>query len=363
MTPKEGLLEAFKCGVPERVPVTPWFGGGMWILQDTDDDWQNFPKSADKMAKTYVSINEKVQSDIIFVGSGMNNFPVAGIGGNIKYMTGTTPPDIGAPFLVNNEDDIGKLEATLESGKMDEDGIVQRTREATRQVVEKVGDETLVCLTAFGPFTYTGQFMGIENLMLNLAENPDFVQEVMRLATVFHKKYYEPLVDEGVLDDQMVVITDPMSAPGLISKDNWRNFVLPQHKELCEYYSSKGSYIWLHVCADWQPDDRWELIPQTGADIFFADPKFDIGFAKENLGGKICLGGNVDQINILNLAKAEEVKDAAIHCLETAAPGGGYMLSAGCDIPPTVPYDNVKMMIQMGKTTKYDDDGNIILAK
>jgi uroporphyrinogen-III decarboxylase len=37
------------------------------------------------------------------------------------------------------------------------------------------------------------------------------------------------------------------------------------------------------------------------------------------------------------------------------------MLSAGCDIPPTVPYDNVKMLIEMGRKTKYTDDGDIVL--
>jgi uroporphyrinogen decarboxylase len=361
MTPREGLIEAFKLGVPERVPVTPWFGGGMWIIQNTNDTWQNWPESAKKMADTYISINEKVQADIIFCGSGMNNYPVAALGAKLKYMTGANPPDIGPPFLVSNEDDLNKLDEKLEAGALDEDPLVQRIREATKMVVERVGDEVLVCLTAFGPFTYTGQFMGIENLMLSLAENPDFVHKVLKFANKFHFKYYEPLIDEGVMEDQMVVITDPMSAPGLISKKYWNDFVLPYQKELCDYYSSKGSHIWLHVCADWQPDDRWELIPKTGASIFFCDPKFDIGFAKQNLGGKICLGGNVDQINVLNLGKPEDVKAAARKCLEAAAPGGGYMLSAGCDIPPTVPYDNVKMLIRMGKTTKYDDDGGIVI--
>jgi uroporphyrinogen decarboxylase len=361
MTSREVLLEAFNLGVPQRVPVTPWFGGGMWIIHQTNDSWEQWPESAQKMADTYISINDKVKADIIFCGSGMNNFPVAALGGRLKYMRGANPPDIGPPFMVSSEEDLNQLYDKLEGGALEEDAIVQKIRESTKMVVDRVGDKVLVCMTAFGPFTYTGQFIGIENLMLNLAENPEFVHKVLEFANEFHMKYYEPLVEDGVLKDQMVVITDPMSAPGLISRKSWEEFVLPYHKKLCDHYSSKGSYIWLHVCGDWRQEDRWELIPQTGASIFFCDPKFDIAFAKEKLGGKICLGGNVDQVNVLNMGKPEDVKKSALECLKAAAPGGGYMLSAGCDIPPTVPYENVKAIIDMGRNTRYTDDGEIIL--
>lgn len=363
MTSREVIIDAFNLGVPERVPVTPWFGGGMWIVQNSNANWETWPESAKKMADSYISTNKKVRADIIFCGSGMNNFPVAALGGRLKYMKGANPPDVGPPFLVSSEEDLNQLYGKLENGALDKDKMVERIREATRIVVDKVGDEVLVCMTAFGPFTYAGQFMGIENLMLSLAENPEFVHKVLEFATKFHKAYYEPLINDGILKDQMTVITDPMSAPGLISKKSWADFVLPYHKKLCDHYSAKGSYIWLHVCADWQPDDRWELIPKTSASIFFCDPKFDIGFAKKKLGRKICLGGNVDQINVLNLGKPTEVKEAALKCLKAAAPGGGYMLSAGCDIPPTVPYENVKTIIDLGRNTKYKDNGEIVLPK
>ncbi len=363
MTPKEVIIEALKLGVPERVPVTPWFGGGMWIVQNTNDSWEKFHESSEKMAAAYIKANEKVQSDIIFCGSGMNNFPVAALGGNLKYMGGSTPPDIGPPFLVKSEEDLNQLYGKLENGALDSDRVVTNIREATRKVVSRVGDKVLICMTAFGPFTYAGQFMGIENLMLGIAENPEFVHKVLEFATKFHMAYYEPLIKDGTLKTHMTVITDPMSAPGLVSKKTWNDFVLPYHQRLCSYYKSKGSYVWLHVCANWQPDDRWELIPKTGASIFFADPKFDIAFAKEHLKGKICLGGNVDQINVLNLGKPADVKAAALHCLKVAAPGGGYMLSAGCDIPPTVPFENVKMLVEMGKKTKYKSNGDVILPK
>lgn len=361
-TPKEIVLEAFKLGVPERVPVTPWFGGGMWIIQNTNDTWQNFSESPEKMANAYISTNKKVQSDIIFCGSGMNNYPVAALGGKLKYM-GTTanPPDIAPPFLVKNEEDLNQLYAKLESGALDEDRIVSAIRQSTRLVVREIGNETLVCLTAFGPFTYAGQFIGIENLMLSLAENPEFVKKVLEFTNKFHMEYYEPLIKDNVLKGQIVVITDPMSAPGLISKRYWEEFVLPYHQKLCEHYRAKGAYIWTHVCANWQPDDRWELIPKTKTHFFLCDPKFDLGFAKKNLKGKVCVGGNVDQINVLNLGKPAEVEAAVKKCIEQAAPGGGYVLSAGCDVPPTVPYENIATLIRIAKSAKYTDAGEIVL--
>ncbi|GEM_PF-196928 len=361
MNSKEVVLEAFKLGVPERLPVTPWFGGGMWIVYNTNDSWEKWPESAEKMANTYISINEKVQSDIIFCGSGMNNFPVAALGGNLKYMGVSAPPDIAPPFMVKNEEDINQLYAKLESGALDEDRIVTAIRDATRLVVDRVGDEVLVCMTAFGPFTYSGQFMGIENLMMNLAENPELVHKLLEFSTKFHMEYYRPLIEDGVLKEQMVVITDPMAAPGLISKLNYQKFALPYQKKLVDHYHSEGSVIWLHMCNNWEPDNRYELLPETGAEFFLVDPKFNLGLAKREIGDKICLGGNVDQINVLNAGTPEDVAKNARKCIEQAAKGGGYVLSAGCDVPPTVPFENIQTLIKIGKSTKYKDDGEVIL--
>jgi uroporphyrinogen decarboxylase len=86
----------------------------------------------------------------------------------------------------------------------------------------------------------------------------------------------------------------------------------------------------VHICGN--TTDRLDLFPQTGASCISLDHKTDIAKAKETLHGKMCFGGNVDPVKIMLNG--------------SAGTDGGFVLMPGCDIPPTVPYENIQKFIQ-----------------
>ncbi|MFQ5816166.1 MAG: uroporphyrinogen decarboxylase family protein, partial [Candidatus Hydrothermarchaeaceae archaeon] len=61
------------------------------------------------------------------------------------------------------------------------------------------------------------------------------------------------------------------------------------------------------------------------------------------------VAGNVDPVGVMSQGTVEIVRRASEKCIHDAAPGGGYVLMPGCDIPPTVPYDNIKAMLRVAK--------------
>jgi uroporphyrinogen decarboxylase len=48
----------------------------------------------------------------------------------------------------------------------------------------------------------------------------------------------------------------------------------------------------------------------------------------------------------------QDVENACRKVIETAGTDGGFVLMPGCDIPPTVPYENIQKFIQIAREWK-----------
>jgi uroporphyrinogen decarboxylase len=95
--------------------------------------------------------------------------------------------------------------------------------------------------------------------------------------------------------------------------------------------------------------DRLDLFPQTGASCISLDHKTDIVKAKEILHGKMCFAGNIDPVNIMLQGSVQDVEASCKNVIQTAGMDGGFVLMPGCDIPPTVPFENIQKFIQTAR--------------
>ena len=73
----------------------------------------------------------------------------------------------------------------------------------------------------------------------------------------------------------------------------------------------------------------------------------DLRQAKEVLGGKVCVAGNVSPTGVFLNGKPEEVLAEAKACVQTWGKGGGFILTLGCDFPKTVPLKNILALMSM----------------
>lgn len=335
MTPKEIILKAFEMGKSERVPVTV-FGGGMWSIKDYGTTFEALALDPDKMTDMCVTESEKIQSDVVYVGSGYNNFHASAVGkafgAGIKYR------EIGAPDLtmhfVNSEEDIAKIDIS----EIDKDPVIKTVIEATRKVKEKIGNKYLVTMTCWGPFTLAARMAGEEMFMKATFKKPALVEKLCDFCADLLIHLYEPLVSDGTLE--CISIADPTASGDLINKKQMERFAVPPLKKMTDWVKSKNAHSILHICGD--TSDRLELFPQTGASVIFFDQKVDIRKAKEVLFGKMCFGGNIAPVHVLLNKTADEVEQACREVIEIAGKDGGFVLVPGCDIPPTIPYENIK---------------------
>jgi uroporphyrinogen decarboxylase len=341
MTPKEIMLSAFECGKPERVPVT-LFGGGVWSIHNWGSTFEDLATDADKMTQMLVDMSEKLQCDIVYAGSGYNNFHTAALGGRIKF------PEMGAPEieepLISSEEDLTKL--NIED--MDKNETINTVKEALRRTKEKIGDQFVVTMTAWGPFTNAARLFGEEIMMKATYKQPALAKKILDFATELLIHLYEPLVSDGTLE--VITIADPTASGDMVSKMQFERFALPYLKKFTDWAKSKNIHTLLHICGD--TTDRIELFPETGASCISVDHKIDIARTKELLYGKMCFAGNVNPVEVMLQGSVELVESTCKQIVGTAGTDGAFALMPGCDIPPDVPYENITKFIQVAREWK-----------
>ena len=346
MTPRETILKAFAMEKTERVPVT-LFGGGMWSIKDYGTTFEELANNVDKNVEMCVAEAEKIRSDIIYVGSGFNNFHAIALGR--KLGVGVKYREIGAPdmtaHVVSSEEDLAKLDME----DIFKDPVVLNVMEATRKVKQKIGDKYLVTMTCWGPFTLAARYVGEEAFMKATFKKPAFVEKMVDFCADLLIKLYEPLVKDGV---EALSIADPTASGDLINPKQMSRFAVPPLKKMSDWAKSKGVHTILHICGN--TSDRLELFPETGCSTIFFDQKVDIAKAREALLGKMSFGGNVAPVHVLLNKTAAEVETACKEVIDIAGKDNkGFVLVPGCDIPPTISFENLKMFHDVALNWKY----------
>lgn len=338
MTPREIMLKAFEEEKPERVPVT-LFGGGMWSIHNWGSTFEDLATDAERMTQMLVDMSEKLQCDIVYAGSGYNNFHAAALGGKIKFR-GMGAPDLEDP-LISSEDDLAKLNI----GDLDTDETTNTVKEALRRTKERIGDKYIVTLTAWGPFTVAARLFGEEIMMKATYKQPVLVEKILDFATELLIYLYEPLVADGTVE--VISLADPTASGDLVSKKQFERFALPYLKRFTDWAKSKNTHTLLHICGD--TTDRLELFPLTGASCISLDHKTNMAKAKEILYGKMCFAGNVNPVDVMLRGSVDLVASSCRQIIETVGTDGAFALMPGCDIPPDVPYENIVKFNQIAK--------------
>jgi uroporphyrinogen decarboxylase len=340
MTPKELIFEAFDLKPSARVPATI-FGGGVWTIRHWQKQFGEVIADPRAYADLILKTQQELRSPVVYVGSGYNNYLAAAVGGKIKERP-LGAPDLEAPLVKETADEIVNTDVTV----IEKDPIIQNIREAARLVAKAIGDEVVVTVTAWGPFTLAGQMYGVEPMMKATLKKKQEVHKMMEFAMRLVRQFYTPLVEEKVIP--MISIADPTGSGDLISDRVFREFSLPQLRPLIAWAKEHGVYTWLHICGN--TTDKLESIAETGASCFSLDYKVNLADAKAKVGGKVALAGNVDPVSILNQKGPDDVRAASRACIEAASAGGGFILTSGCDLPPTISMDNIRAMLDMAQT-------------
>ncbi len=138
-----------------------------------------------------------------------------------------------------------------------------------------------------------------------------------------------------------VLISSAFAGAGYIGAQHYAEFVLPYERRVIS--ALKDRYpdvsIYTHTCG--AIGDRLDLMLETGTEgIDALDPPplgtVDLEIAVRVLEGRAFIKGNLDPVNTMLRGNERTVRDAVLHRLQVAKPGGGYILSTACSVAPGV---------------------------
>jgi Uroporphyrinogen decarboxylase (URO-D) len=214
-----------------------------------------------------------------------------------------------------------------------------------RMVRKKAGPEVSVHGEVFSPFTQFMDLMNYENALMALHEDEGRVLAI--LDNLADGAGFLGSLQAGAGVDA-VLISSAFAGAGFISPGMYEKFVLPFEKKVITTIKSKYKVpVYTHTCGS--IGDRLELMEATGTDgIDTLDPPplgdVELEDAKERVGGRMFIKGNMDAVNTLLNGTPEQVRADAAERVRIGKPGGGYILSSACSVAPRVPPEHLHIL-------------------
>jgi uroporphyrinogen-III decarboxylase len=127
---------------------------------------------------------------------------------------------------------------------------------------------------------------------------------------------------------------------GFVNEDHYQEFCHPYLKRICDAFPKDWVKIYHN---DASIEACLEYLPEVGFNVLNWGKQTDIADVIDRVGGKICLMGNVNPLEVAVRGTPEEVREATLDVLEKSN-GEGIILSVGGGTSPGMPRENMNAM-------------------
>ena len=326
LTNRDRVVAAYKRSFADRVPVYPIVASFAGTLDGLSiEEYCTNPTRAIAAMMNYY---ERYQPDVVLAYNDLAKEAEA-FGCGVKYSDYVVPSI--ERHVLEDKAALARLEMPDPQKTARLPGFLEQC-----EALVKAAPPAAMGAVAVGPWTIAMLLRNPEMMLLDTFEDPQFIHDLMRITTDFCKLWGDAIARTKIGPS----FSEPTASISLVSPDNYREFVLPYHKELVEHFKARKIGLTVHICGTTYPifDD---LIGAGFTTISFdldqqADPTLHVDQLQRFMDvarGRAVAIGNVDATRFES-ATREEIEAEVTRCIDTAARRSGFILSTSCEIPP-----------------------------
>lgn len=337
MTGKERVMATMSLQEPDRVPLVPF--AMTFCARQYGIPFSEYVSKGKKMAEAEVNTARRFGWDAVIASCDTAVFAER-IGGKSVIPHDDVPritePAIRAGFLAEDLKILKNPSEYLGEGRLAE------YLSSVKYMKQMVGDELAVIGWTEGPF---------QGAMLLMNADPQAIFLMRQDKELFHEllEWYGEYAFQCArvfVENGADIIASGESAAYYLSPEAFAEFVLPHEKKLYKRINDElCAKVLIHSCGYVPQCLKFAADTNPGGAIQF-DYQVNLKWAKELIGNSVTLMGNLDCNQILHLGTPAEVEEACRQAIMDAAPGGGFLLSGGCEIPRNMPYENMQAMLK-----------------
>ncbi|MEP7198790.1 MAG: uroporphyrinogen decarboxylase family protein, partial [Chloroflexota bacterium] len=258
----------------------------------------------------------------------------AALGGTVAdFGPDSVPAAEPLPFI-HSIDDVKKLRLPNPLGN---NGMHEQIK--ALQMLQRELPDQVVYGWVEAPFQESCILRDINYFMVDLRTNPELPKAILKFVVEMETDFALAQIEAGA---KFIGIGDAIAS--LASAADYAEFNFPYLSQLVDTIKQHGVYIKYHACG--RTKHIWPHIRQLNIDILNLDSLIDFGEAREFFGDKFVLKGNVNPIAELMDATPDVVRAASKASFEKAGRHGRFILSPGCEVPPSTPYENLEALIE-----------------
>lgn len=252
----------------------------------------------------------------------------------------TNAPDL--PFAVAKY--LPATEDTLSGLRLPDptrEGRMPAHLEAEKRLRDRWGDAILVAGSAAAPFSGLTLLYGIEQTMLLLYDNPDFLRRSMRFVGDLAITWGQAILDAS---GDVIWLGDCSASSRFVPVNVYREVCLEPARRVAAALKDAGATVIYHAGENRLP--HLEAMAEVGADILSVEAGPNMGEVKNAIGDRVALSGNLDSINTLWHGTEEEIEAAVSKLITEVAGRGGYIVNTGENTPEQTPPEHLEAMIR-----------------
>ena len=347
MNSLERVLTTIRHQIPDRVPVA--LHNFLVTIR-----YAGFPLGATlrdgtMLAEAQMKFWKDFKQDVIMLENGV--IAEAEACGSVAAYSDEQPARIVEHVLAGNLEKINSLEVPDPNTAFPMREVVK----ATRILSQELGKQVFIMARADqGPVALAAALRGWEQLIMDMmsGEQPVLIQKLLDYCVKVQTRYMAALRTAGAHGS-----SSGEAGVDIIGPKLYRKYSYPEDCKLFPAVGSLDFPVALHICGD-STAILGEMV-SSGAQILELDYKTDMHTAKNMLRGKCTFLGPVNP-ELVWAGPIREIEETAQEAIHILAPGGEFILGAGCALGYNTPYDHIHTLVETAwKHGIYNRDGSL----